>query len=55
MSPMCGSWDGYFMRLPPQGVEALDDLLPDRWLQSHPECRWQIAHLRQAERARKTR
>ena len=30
----------------------LDDLLPDRWLPSHAEHRWQIDELRQAERQR---
>lgn len=44
-----------FTRLPSLGAAALDDLLPDRWLQSHPECRWQIADLRRDERARKAR
>jgi len=30
----------------------LTDLLPDNWLQSHPEHHWQIDELRQAERTR---
>jgi ATP-dependent exoDNAse (exonuclease V) alpha subunit len=31
--------------------ESLEDLLPDRWLASHPSHRWAIASLRQKERA----
>jgi transposase len=31
----------------------LDDLLPDRWLQSHPACIWTIDVLRRAERCQK--
>ncbi len=30
----------------------LDDLLPDRWLQAHPNCDWAIDHLRRVERQR---
>ena len=30
----------------------LTDLLPDNWLQSHPQHHWQIDELRQKERAR---
>ncbi|MEK6239207.1 MAG: transposase [Planctomycetales bacterium] len=30
----------------------LDDLLPDQWLRSHPECVWTIDSLRRAERRR---
>lgn len=44
-----------FARLTSVRAAALDEMLPDRWLQSHPECRWQIADLRRAERARKAR
>jgi len=44
-----------FTRLPSLRAEALEDLLPDRWLQSHSECRRQAADLRQAERAGKAR
>lgn len=36
----------------PQGAE-LAPLLPDRWLQSHPEHRWTIADRREEERAAK--
>ena len=39
-----------FDRLPRPGpnpnAERLDSLLPDRWLQTHPECLWQIDRLR---------
>ena len=31
----------------------LDDLLPDRWLQSHPDCVWMIDAIRRAERCQK--
>ena len=31
---------------------VLDELLPDRWLQTHPTHRWQINDLRQKERER---
>ena len=40
-----------FTRLP-QGRE-LEALLPDRWLQSHPQHRWTIADRRAEERAAK--
>jgi hypothetical protein len=30
----------------------LTDLLPDNWLQSHPQHRWEIDDIRQKERAR---
>lgn len=33
----------------------LDDLLPDRWLQSHPDCVWTIDVIRRSERRRKNR
>ncbi|MFO0181058.1 MAG: transposase domain-containing protein [bacterium] len=40
-----------FNRLP-QGLsdEQLHELLPDRWLQAHPEHRWTIAEVRREER-----
>ena len=40
-----------FNRLP-QGLsdEQLHELLPDRWLQAHPEPRWTIAEVRREER-----
>jgi transposase len=44
-----------FTCLPTQPTDALDDLLPDRWLSAHPEHRWQIDELRQQERQRKRR
>jgi len=37
----------------PVASDELDDLLPDRWLRSHPECVWTIDALRRAERRRK--
>ncbi len=33
----------------------LDDLLPDRWLQSHPDCVWTIDAIRREERQRQNR
>lgn len=36
----------------PRGA-ALDSLLPDAWLQTHPQHRWTIADQRKQERARK--
>jgi hypothetical protein len=30
--------------------DSLEDLLPDRWMASHPFYRWAIASLRQQER-----
>jgi hypothetical protein len=30
----------------------LTDLLPDNWLKSHPQHRWEIDDIRQKERAR---
>jgi hypothetical protein len=33
----------------------LDYLLPDRWLQSHPECVWTIDAIRREERQRQQR
>ncbi|MEK6236233.1 MAG: transposase, partial [Planctomycetales bacterium] len=37
----------------PVASDELDDLLPDRWLRSHPDCVWTIDSLRRAERRRK--
>jgi hypothetical protein len=34
---------------------ALDDLLPDKWLESHPEHRWEIDDLRREERSKRPR
>ena len=43
-----------FDRLPRLGPnpasDQLDSLLPDRWLQSHPDCAWKIDHLRKQGR-----
>jgi len=39
-----------FTRLPDQPAESLDELLPDRWLASHPSHRWLIDDLRRQER-----
>jgi hypothetical protein len=36
----------------PRGA-ALESLLPDTWLQTHPQHRWTIADHRKHERARK--
>lgn len=44
-----------FTRLPSSPREQLDDLLPDRWLATHPEHRWHIDDLRSQERSRKRR
>lgn len=33
--------------------EALDELLPDRWLKTHPQHRWQIDDVRRTERQKK--
>ena len=42
-----------FRELPARDDDAnLDDLLPDRWLATHPEHRWHIDELRAAERKR---
>ena len=38
--------------LPAEDPTALDQFLPDRWLQTHPHHRWQIDQLRQRERQR---
>lgn len=37
----------------PVTSEELDELLPDRWLQSHPDCKWTIDEVRRKERQRK--
>jgi hypothetical protein len=40
-----------FTRLPAVTTpQHLDALLPDRWLQTHPNHRWDIAELRKQER-----
>lgn len=39
----------------PVTSEELDELLPDRWLASHPEHRWEIDRQRRKERERKER
>jgi hypothetical protein len=48
-----------FARLPLLGpspsAEELSPLLPDRWLETHPEHRWHIADQRKAERTAKQR
>ena len=36
-----------------QASSELDDLLPDRWLRSHPDCVWTIDAIRRAERCQK--
>lgn len=33
----------------PSGEGLLDDLLPDRWLVEHPDCRWLLDDLRRQE------
>jgi hypothetical protein len=33
--------------------EELDGLLPDRWLLTHPDCKWEIDAIRREERRRK--
>ena len=46
--PICMTGaDGKFDQPP-----DLTDLLPDNWLNSHPEHRWQIDDIRKEERAR---
>jgi hypothetical protein len=40
-------------RLPTHPADALDELLPDRWLQAHPEHRWEIDDIRREERNRR--
>lgn len=37
----------------PVTSHELDNMLPDRWLQDHPECRWEIDSVRREERRRK--
>ena len=33
--------------------DELDELLPDRWLLTHPDCKWDIDSIRRQERKRK--
>jgi hypothetical protein len=33
--------------------DELDELLLDRWLVTHPECKWDIDSIRREERKRK--
>jgi transposase len=40
-----------FTHLPATPADALDHLLPDRWLATHPQHRWQIDALRRQDRA----
>ena len=40
-------------RMPTQPADQLDELLPDRWLEAHPEHRWQIDAIRREERRRR--
>jgi len=42
-------------RMPTQPADQFDELLPDRWLQDHPQHRWNIDDIRRDERKRKTR
>ena len=42
-------------RMPTQPADQLDELLPDRWLQDHPQHRWNIDAIRREERKRKAR
>jgi len=37
----------------PVTSDELDGLLPDRWLMSHPECKWEIDAIRRQERRQK--
>lgn len=39
--------------LPAEEPELLDQLLPDRWLQAHPQHRWNIDQLRRQERQKR--
>jgi len=39
-----------FTRLPTQPEESLEELLPDVWLTTHPEHRWEIDAVRRQER-----
>ena len=43
-----------FVKLPATPSSELDSLLPDRWLESHPEHRWNIDDIRRQERQNKT-
>ena len=52
-----GRYDPIIAVAAARGLDAidpavLDELLPDRWLQTHPTHRWQINDLRQKERQR---
>ncbi len=40
-------------RCEPVTSDALDQLLPDRWLVTHPDCKWDIDTIRHEERKRK--
>jgi transposase len=42
-----------FTRLPSLPDDQLDELLPDRWLATHPQHRWHIDDLRRQERQQK--
>ena len=44
-----------FARLPALPDDQLDELLPDRWLTTHPQHRWHIDDLRRQERQQKRR
>jgi hypothetical protein len=44
-----------FAKLPATPSGELDSLLPDRWLQAHPEHRWNIDEIRRQERQNKNR
>jgi hypothetical protein len=37
----------------PVTSNELDELLPDRWLVAHPDCKWNIDSIRREERKRK--
>lgn len=39
--------------LPAEEPERLDQLLPDRWLQAHPQHRWNIDEIRRKERKKR--
>ena len=44
-----------FAKLPTTLAADLDSLLPDRWLQTHPEHRWTIDDIRRQERESKAK
>jgi hypothetical protein len=44
-----------FAKLPATPSSELDALLPDRWLEAHPEHRWHIDEIRRQERQNKNR